>query len=75
MAGGRQGSRTRTLGSIERGGLGSGMMSDDNRNDTDITKRPSAAEQGRPSAADAGAKTGSDLQTELEKVDRDALKR
>jgi hypothetical protein len=67
MAGGRQGSRTRTLGTVERGALGTGMMSDVNEKGMDITQSPSAAEQ--------GAEAGADLKSELEKVDRDDLKR
>jgi|SwirhisoilCB2_FD_contig_51_14310875_length_429_multi_3_in_0_out_0_1 hypothetical protein len=67
MAGGRQGSRTRAPGTVERGALGGGMMSDVDEKGMDITKSPSAAEQ--------GAEAGSDLREELEKIDRDDLKR
>jgi hypothetical protein len=67
MAGGRQGKRTRDINPIERGRLGSGMMSDDARKTMDITKSKPAADQ--------GAEAGSDLEAELEKTDTGAAKR
>jgi hypothetical protein len=48
---------------IERGALGTGMMS----GLADLNEAPSAAEQ--------GSVVGSDLQTELQKIDRTALAR
>jgi hypothetical protein len=68
MTGGRQARRDPAdRDAIDRGQLGTGMMSDDTGDTMDITKTPSAAEQ--------GAETGSDLKTELEKVDKSNLKR
>lgn len=74
MAGGRQGKRTRNIGPIERGGLGSGMMSDDGSANRDVEKAERApADAG--AAIHQGGEAGAPLDEELEKVDRDALKR
>jgi hypothetical protein len=60
MADKKQGGRHETRSPTERGGLGTGMMSDDAQKGMDIMNSPSAADQ--------GAEAGSDLATELDKT-------